>query len=107
MEASTDRSTGSRVLRYAISFALIVCAFVILGRVADRTLVYLARPGFRGLPSLAFLVAAVAVAYATFTSIVYFGSTSRRPLIYYGVGAGVTLLWTAFLLAWSTVTESG
>jgi hypothetical protein len=94
-------------LRYAISFALILCAFVILGRVADRTLAYFALRGFRGLPSVALLAAAIAVAYATFTSIVYFGFTSRRPLIYHAIGVGVTLLWTAFLLAWSTVTESG
>src|SRR5207245_7528297 len=51
-----------RVLRYVISFVLVLCAFVILGRLADRTLVHFARAGVRGLPALTFLAAAIAVA---------------------------------------------
>jgi len=105
--STPSRSISVRVLRYAISFVLVLCAFVILGRVADRTLVYFARAGVRGLPSLAFLAAAIALAYVTFTGIIYFGSTTRRPLVYHGVGAGITFVWVAFLLAWSTVTQSG
>ena len=84
-----------------------LCAFAILTRVADRTLVHFARAGVRGLPSLAVLVAAAALAYATFTGIIYFVFPSRRPLVYHGVGAGITLVWLALLLPWSTPTESG
>jgi hypothetical protein len=107
VKPSTHPPITIRFLRHTLSVVLVLCAFVILGRVADRTLVHFARAGVRGPPSVALLVAAAALAYATFTGIIYFVFPSRRPLVYHGVGAGITLVWLVLLLAWSTPTEPG
>jgi hypothetical protein len=107
VKPSTQPSIAIRFLRYAISFVLVCCAFVILGRFVDGTLIYFARTGIHGLRLLAFLIAMVAIAYVAFTGIIYFGCTTRRPIVYRSVGAAITLVWLTLLLAWSTPTESG
>ena len=107
MRSSADQPIGKRLLRRTIAVFLVPIVFVIFGRLADQTLTHLARVGFRGLPLLSFLLAAVVIAYAAFATIVYFASTSRRPITIHGIAAGVTVIWLLFLMARSTLTESG
>ena len=107
MKPSINQPTVVRFLRGIISVFLTLCVFVILLRLAHSTLLYLVHSGIHGLPVLAVLVATFGVGYAAFFGIIYFASTSRRPLVCHGFAAAMSVLWLAFELAWSTPTEIG
>jgi hypothetical protein len=97
----------THIQRRLISWALAAMAFVILGALADRTLTALHYAGFRGWPMFAFLGVAVLVAYIAFAAVLYFASATRRAGTLYGLAAVITVIWLAFILARSTITQSG
>jgi drug/metabolite transporter (DMT)-like permease len=97
----------THIQRRLISWASAAIAFIILGALADRSLIDLHHAGFRGWPIVVFLGVAVLVAYIAFAAALYFGSATRSAVTLYGFAAVITVIWLAFILARSTFTQSG
>jgi uncharacterized membrane protein len=97
----------TQIHRRMISWVSAAMAFVILGALADRTLTALHHAGFRGWPIVAFLGVAVLVVYIAFAAVIYFASAARRAVTLYGFAAVIAVIWLAFILARSTITQSG
>ena len=97
----------THIQRRLISVVLVAIVFVLFGGLADRVVTYLQHSGFRSVPIMAFLGVAVLVTYVAFTAILHFASATQRAVVVFGSAAIITAIWLAFVLARSTITESG